>query len=145
MTGGFQGSVHIQSSTPFSLLGLEFTGSLFSTLPASTAVTVNGVPARTVNGRPVSNPNTLVAGVTGGAGAVLIPQFALSGGWATQLTLVNSNTTSISGRVDFFDPGGNPIPVRLNGNIQSTFTYTVPLGGTFLLAPRDANGQVPLP
>jgi trimeric autotransporter adhesin len=142
---GFQGSVHIQSSAPISVVGLEFTGVLFSTVPITTTVTVSGVPVRTLASGPVSNLNTPLAGATGGAAAVVTPQFAVSGGWATQLTLVNSTAAAISGRVDFFDSNGNPIAIPLNGNIQSTFTYAIPPNGTFILAPRDANGQIPLP
>jgi hypothetical protein len=93
----------------------------------------------------VSNLNTPLAGSTGGPTAVVIPQFALSGGWATQVSLVNSTAAPISGRVDFFGQNGNPIPVPLSGSIQSTFTYAIPPNGTFILAPRDGNGQTPLP
>ncbi len=35
----------------------------------------------------------------------------------------------------------NPMPANLNGKTRSTFTYSIPLGGTFVLAPRDSNGQ----
>jgi len=31
----------------------------------------------------------------------------------------------------------------LNGETKSTFTYSIPVGGTFVMAPRDANGQSP--
>jgi hypothetical protein len=114
---------------------------LFSTVPITTTVTVSGVPVRTLASGPVSNLNTPLAG----AAAVVIPQFAVSGGWATQLTLVNSTAAAISGRVDFFDSNGHPIALPLNGNIQSTFIYAIPPNGTFILATRDANGQIPLP
>ena len=61
-----------------------------------------------------------------------------------ELALVNNGSETINGRVDIFDPSGNPLPVKLNGVTQSTFTYSIAPAGTFVLAPRDANGQSPL-
>ena len=33
---------------------------------------------------------------------------------------------------------------KLNGSTKSTYTYSIPAGGTWILAPRDQNGQSPL-
>jgi hypothetical protein len=74
---------------------------------------------------------------------MLIPQFAMAGGWATQIALVNTATAAITGRIDIFDNLGNPMAVNLNGSTQSTFTYSISPAGSFVLAPRDANGQSP--
>jgi hypothetical protein len=114
----FRGSLELQSSTPFAVLGLRFSGSEFSTLP------VTGTAA-------------------GGNTSIVLPQFAMSGGWATQFALVNNGSAEAKGHIDIFDNSGNPMPVTLNGAKQSTFSYTIPPGGTFLLAPRDQNGQSP--
>ena len=114
----FRGSLELQSSTPFAVLGLRFSGSEFSTLP------VTGTAAGT---------NT----------SIVLPQFAMSGGWATQFALVHNGSGQVTGRIDIFDNSGNPMSVTLNGAKQSTFSYTIPAGGTFLLAPRDQNGQSP--
>jgi hypothetical protein len=67
----------------------------------------------------------------------------MSGGWATNIALVNNSSSMITGRVDVFDTTGNPLAVDLNGATQSTFTYSILPNGTFVLAPRDANGQSP--
>ena len=72
-----------------------------------------------------------------------LPQFALGGGWATQLALVNNGSSGSSGRIDIYDPSGNPMAVQLNGALQSSFTYSIAAGGTFVLAPRDTNGLSP--
>jgi hypothetical protein len=117
---GFRGSLELQSSTPFAVLGLRFSGIQFSTLP------ITGTAASGLNG-----------------GVIVIPQFVMSGGWATQIGLVNTIGALSSGRIDVFDTNGNPMQVKLNGSTQSTFTYSIPAGGIFLLAPRDANGQSP--
>jgi hypothetical protein len=58
--------------------------------------------------------------------------------------LVNNTASTLSGRLDVFDTLGNPMAVTLNGETQSTFTYSIPAGGVFILAPRDSNGQSPL-
>jgi subtilase family serine protease len=113
------GSLRIQSATPLSTLGLHFSGQQFSTLPI-------GVNTATSSG---SN--------------IVIPQFAMGGGWATQIALVNNSTTTLSGRISLFDQAGQPLSLKLNNATQSTFTYSVPSGGAFVLAPRDTNGQSP--
>jgi hypothetical protein len=74
---------------------------------------------------------------------MVIPQFAMSGGWATQIALLNTGIAATTGRVDIFDNLGNPMAVNLNGSTQSTFTYSIAAAGSFVLAPRDANGQSP--
>jgi hypothetical protein len=59
-------------------------------------------------------------------------------------TLHGRRIAQFMGRVDVFDNTGNPLPVKLNGETRSSFTYSIPVGGTFVLAPRDSNGQSPL-
>jgi hypothetical protein len=115
----FRGTLQLQSATPFGILGLRFTGSDFSTLP--------------------------VAGPTAASstGPLILPQFAMAGGWATQIALVNKSGSTAQGTIAIFDKSGNPMPVTLNGVTQSTFLYSIPAGGVFVLAPQDANGQSP--
>jgi len=128
----FRGSLSLQSTIPVSVIGLRFSGSAFSTAPVF-ANGAAGVPSR-----------TLVSGqAVGGANALMFSQFAVSGGWATTLSLMNMTSTAISGHIDILDTSGNPLAVKLNGATQSTFVYSIPARGTFLLAPRDANGQSP--
>ena len=128
----FSGSVRIQGTEPLSILGFPFTGSQFTTSPVASASGAAVTPAR-----------TLATGSIGGPNAVVIPQFAMGGGWATQFAVVNPGGTPCSGRIDIFDGLGNPIAIKLNGLTQSTFTYSIGAGGSVLFAPRDANGQSP--
>ena len=116
----FTGSLHLQSQTPFSVLGLRFSGTEFSTLPV------------------------IGAAAAGGSAPVVIPQFAIGGGWTTEIALFNNSTSPISGQVNIFDTNGNPMTAPLNNSSQSTFRYSIPPGGTLILAPRDANGQTPM-
>lgn len=141
IAAGFRGSLRVQSAAPFAVIGLRFSGMVFSTLPVSINAPVPGVPTTTLAAG--STPNTPEPGTVGGATAAIIPQFALSGGWATQLALVNNTNAVLVGRIDVFDTMGNPMPVKLNGDTRSTFTYSIPAGGAFVLDPRDANGQSP--
>jgi hypothetical protein len=114
----FRGSLTIQSSTPVSIVGLRFSGQEFSTIPIA-----------------VTNPsNVAQQGSIGGAAAVIFPQFAMSGGWATTIGLVNMSSTPIAGRIDIFDPNGNPLPVTWNGAQASSFNYSIPAKGSALLA-----------
>jgi len=116
-------------SLPVSVIGLRFRGSNFSTLPVTN-----------LSGNAGSLP--VIATGVGGPGAVLVPQFAAGGGWATELVLANTGTTSMTVRVDLFTKDGTPLTTTLNGKTASSFTdLTIPAGGVLTLAPRDRNGD----
>jgi hypothetical protein len=140
-----QSSVTISAITPAQIAAgsgatdITITGTGFS---AGSVVRVGGetVPVSFITTVP---QRSLASGTVGGANAVLFPQFALSGGWATQISLVNNNLTTVSGRVDVFDSAGSPMAVTLNGQSGSMFSYSLTPGASLVLAPRDTNGQTP--
>jgi phosphodiesterase/alkaline phosphatase D-like protein len=142
ISSGIMGSLRMQSASPFAVVGLRFAGTAFSTLPVVVTSPVPGVPSMTLTAG--SDPNSPAAGTAGGTTSLIIPQFAISGGWATTIALVNNTNATLVGRIDIFDQAGNPLPVNLNGDTRSTFTYSIPAGGTFILSPVDSNGQSPL-
>ncbi len=142
ISNGFRGSLRMQSASPFAVMGLRFAGTVFSTLPIAVTAGISGVPSITLAAGPTAN--SPAAGTVGGTTAVLIPEFAIAGGWATQVALVNNSNATLAGRIDVFDTSGRPMPVKMNGETRSTFTYSIPVGGTFVLSPRDLNGQSPL-
>ena len=142
ISNGFRGSLRMQSASPFAVMGLRFAGTVFSTLPIAVTAGISGVPSITLAAGPTAN--SPAAGTVGGTTAVLIPEFAIAGGWATQVALVNNSNATLAGRIDIFDTSGRPMPVKMNGETRSTFTYSIPVGGTFVLSPRDLNGQSPL-
>ncbi len=142
ISNGFRGSLRMQSASPFAVMGLRFAGAVFSALPVAVNTGISGVPSTTLAAGPTAN--SPAAGTVGGTTAVLIPEFAIAGGWATQVALVNNSNATLAGRIDVFDTSGRPMPVKMNGEIRSTFTYSIPVGGTFILSPRDLNGQSPL-
>src|SRR5437870_12439307 len=108
-------------------MGFRFDGANFSVIAIDNTSGPSPMPVRN--------------GSIGGTAAAMFPQFAVGGGWASQLMLLNRTPGVISGRVDVFDPAGNPKSVTLNNVTSSTFRYSIPAGGTLLLAPRDLNGQ----
>jgi hypothetical protein len=115
---------------PVSVIGLRFRGSNFSTLPVTD-----------LSGNP--GPLPILAAGVGGSGAALLPQFVAGGGWATELVLMNANTTGIlTARVDLFKPDGTPLSATLNGTKASSFTnLMIPAGGVLVLAPRNPGGD----
>src|SRR2546425_2068511 len=133
IANGLRGSLRMQSPSPFAVIGLRFAGAVFSTLPIAVTAPVPGVPSTTLTGG--ATPNSPASGTVGGTTAVIIPQFAIAGGWATEIALVNNTNATLVGRIDLFDTSGNPLPLKLNGETRSTFTYSIPVGGTFVLSP----------
>jgi len=124
------GTLNVTSDLPVSIIGLRFRGSNFSVLPVTNLSTPAGVP-------------TYGAGI-GGLGAVLVPDFATGGGWATELVLINTGTGPLTLRADFFAPDGTALTVRLNGESKSSFTgLVVPAGGVLELAPKTNEGHSP--
>jgi len=119
------------SSLPVSVIGLRFRGSNFSTLPVTN-----------LSGNAGSLPFLDSANTIGGAGSILLPQFAAGGGWATELVLMNTGTSSLTVRVDLFKPDGTPLSTALNGQTASSFTnLAIPAGGVLTLAPRNRDGD----
>jgi hypothetical protein len=62
---------------------------------------------------------------------LLFPQLADGGGWTTQFVLVNTTEDVITGTIEFFGQGiapgaADPLELTLNGQIASSFTYTIP-------------------
>jgi hypothetical protein len=123
------GTLSVTSTNPVSVIGLRFRGANFSTLPITN----------------LSNPGTVPSfkeGV-GGPGAVLLPQFAAGGGWATELVIVNDGTASMTVEVDLFKQDGTALSTSLNNKAAASSypSITIPPGGVYVLAPRDAAGH----
>jgi hypothetical protein len=141
VSSGYRGSIWIHSPTPVAVLGVRFAGSQFSVSQTTALTPLQTLPVRALVAG--TTTNTPLPGNTGGPSAVVVPQFAVGGGWATELSLVNSGTANITGRIDIFDMSGNPLAMTLNGVTQSTFLYSISASGTFILTATDANGQSP--
>jgi hypothetical protein len=119
----FIGTLVITSSSPVSILGLNFRGPNYSTI-----LVTDLAPA--INLMPVIVPNV------GGAGAVLFPQFVTGGGWSTEIAITNTSSTAMTVRLDVFTQAGGPLSPTLNGQTSSSFTnLVIPANGILIMAP----------
>ncbi len=120
--GDFNGTLKIESTTPVAMVGLRFRGENFSTIPVTPLSAATVVP---------------INGSAGGSGAVILPQFADGGGWASEIVLSNSSeNAALVVRVDIFNQDGTPLSVTLNGTTASSFTgLNIPAKGVLVLAP----------
>jgi|GEM_PF-3277806 len=127
VNNGFNGTLAITSDTPVAIVGLRFRGVNFSTLPVT-----NLSPAM---------PVPLISTGIGGAGAVILPQFATGGGWETEIVIVNAGSSTLTVRVDLFKSDGTPLTTTLNGQSASSFMgLVIPAGGVLVLSPGNGNG-----
>jgi hypothetical protein len=125
----FTGTLIINSTQPISVFGLRFRGTDFTAMPLN-PVTI------------FTQPLPVLSLGVGGLGAVLLPQFAAGGRWATEIVITNTNTTTSTVRVDLFKQDGTPLTTGLNGQTASSFTnLTIPAGGVLVLAPRNRIGD----
>jgi hypothetical protein len=89
-------------------------------------------------------PATLVTGT------IVVGHFANGGGWTTEVILVNTSDAGISGTVQFLNEGtaavpGTPIVLNVNGQVASSFTYSIRPRSSAKLdtaAPAGATTQV---
>jgi hypothetical protein len=126
----FIGTLTLTSTGPVGVVGLRFRGANFSTIPIT-----NVSPGGPV---PLISPG--IGGPT--AGAVLLPQFAAGGGWATEIVMGNTGTSALTVRVDLFKSDGTPLTATLNNQTSSTFTnLSIPAGGVLVLSPRNNTGD----
>jgi hypothetical protein len=109
------GTLEITSTQPLSILGLrQTTNQRNNSLFTSTPVADLTLPAPT--------------------GKVFFPQFVDGNGNRTLLILVNTSGATETGQVKFFADTGAALVVRpVNGPAQSTFDYSIPPGGVFML------------
>jgi hypothetical protein len=72
-----------------------------------------------------------VSTLTSDINPVVLPQFADGGGWSTQVILTNPTDAPLYGVVQFYGSGSNTqsaplLTLSINGNMTSTFEYTIP-------------------
>jgi len=119
------GTMDIASDSPVAVMGVRFRGINFSTMPATNLSAPLPVP--------------VVATGIGGPNAVILPQFATGGGWATEIILANTGASALTVRVDLFGQDGLPLVATLNGQSSSSFIdIMIPAGGVVVL---DSGGN----
>lgn len=125
----FTGSVEIDSTAPVSVAGLRFRNGNYSAIPF--------VPLTSL-----TSTLPVIATNVGGSGASLLPLFVAGGGWATEIVIANTNSSSVTVRLDLFTETGSSLTTALNGqNFSSVTNLTIPAKGILVYAPRDRNGD----
>jgi len=67
---------------------------------------------------------------TAANGTVTFPHFADGGGWTSQVNLVNTTDTALSGTVQFLDSAGTIVSLTVDGQTGTTFNYAIPARGS---------------
>jgi len=63
---------------------------------------------------------------------IYFPQFVDGGGYTTALVLLNTSTAVETGTLQVFDDNGAPLAVnQVGGTTDSSFKYSIPIGGVF--------------
>lgn len=128
---------------PFNSLGITGTMSFTASEPVA-VTTLRGFTNERgdflVGTLPVLDPTVPASTVP-----AYLPHFAVGGGWRTELILLNTQDSPVSGTVSFTDSSGNSIAVPV-GTVTSglnSFTYTVPQSRTqkFILSSSSSNLQ----
>jgi hypothetical protein len=112
----------ISSEVPIGVLGLNFRGSDFSSIPLTSLSTPIPVPVQSLTPAPLATtsiaqvafgfpqPNFGVETVPtisiGGGNAIVFPQVTTGGDWATDINVANTSTAADVIRIDFFNADG---------------------------------------
>ena len=124
----FDGTLTITSNTPVAIVGLRFRGTKFSTIPITSLSPAVDLPQVTPG--------------AGGSAAVLLPQFAAEGRWASETVVLNNSTVPLTVRIDLFKQDGTPLTTTLNHQSGSSFqNLVVAPGGIIMFSPRNADGD----
>jgi len=70
--------------------------------------------------------------------SIILPHFAIGGGWSTQVILVNPLDEEIDGVIQFVDTQGNLIQVTGNGETKGDFPYKIAANSSFKLNATSA-------
>jgi hypothetical protein len=124
----FDGTLTLTSNTPVAIVGLYFQGTHFTSIPITSLSPLVPIPNVTPN--------------VGGSSAVLLPQFAANGGWASEMVVLNNGGAALTVRIDLFQQDGTPLVATLNHQSASTFqNLVIAPGGIIVFAPLNANGD----
>src|SRR5262249_35910188 len=119
----FSGTMSVVASNPISILGLRLSGQNIVAIPL-------------INVTQLNFPIPVLSLGVGGLGAELFPQFILGGGWASDITVLNSSPSDLTVRLDVFAQDGTPLAVTLGGRTASSFTnLLVPGNGRLVIGP----------
>lgn len=118
------GSLEIQSDQPLSILALRLTGNQ----RGDTLLTTTPIADLT---KPLSS------------NALYFPQVVDGGGYQTTVILLNTSAGTETGMLSLFNDSGSPLAVKQSGGASnSSFRYSIPPGGVFLLETDGSPGTI---
>ncbi len=124
----FDGTLTLTSDSPVAVVALRFLGTKFTTIPITSLSNSVLLPE-------------LAQGI-GGSNAVLLPQFAADGRWASEIIVLNNGVDTLTVRIDLFNQDGTPLVATLNHQSASSFqNLVIAPKGIIQFSPRDANGD----
>jgi hypothetical protein len=128
------------NESPFNL-GPNISGTL--TFSSSVPVASLALRGRTNERSEFIFSTVQVSDFTLSAGAETIPHFADSGGWTTEVIMVNPSNSALDGIVRFLDPGsggqsGQPLIVSTTRSTNSDFRYHIPPNTAWTLTTLSA-------
>jgi hypothetical protein len=144
--GTTSGLLSISSTQTIGLVGLQFSGASFNTIPLVNRASSNTLTPESCSG--VSGGSTFVtsplltevngglfpvptyAPGVGGPGAILLTQYVNGGTWKSEIVIANVSTVPQLIRVDFFSATGGSISALRDNIISNSFTnVTIAPGG----------------
>jgi len=121
----------------------SFVGSIRVTATTPVAVTVLRTIVNQLNEFLVTTLPIADSSVDTGTNPLYLAQVADSGGYQTELLLVNPTASAISGTAEFFRPDGTAFSLTVNGVTSAIVPYQIsPNGSTVLRTSGTVGGQV---
>jgi hypothetical protein len=126
--GGNAQTARFLNEAPFNIR-IDFVGAFTFTATAPVAV----VALRTLTNERsefLIAAQTVVSLIGSTPGDVLLPHFAEGAGWKTQVLLINTTDSVITGTLQFFNQGSvtspaAPLTLTLNGQLAASFGYSI--------------------
>jgi hypothetical protein len=84
----------------------------------------------------------LTIGSLSSENGLIFPHVAIGGGWKTIFLLTNSAPTPATATVGFYSQTATPMPVNINGSLNSSFAITVPANGSTSLIASGSSSTV---
>ena len=130
------GLLTVSAEIPVAVLGLNFQGGEFASIPQVSLSFPLAVPVQPLTAQ-VSTPAVFSAALPaalqppapvtiGGAGALVFPQVVSGGGWMTDIAIGNTSSGPQTIRIDFFASTG--------ANVGSLTDITIPSHGVFFFS-----------
>ncbi len=117
------GTLSLIANSPVAILAERFRGQSFSTETLSGLSGAFPIPQ-------------ITPGISTSGPIFFLPNFVVGGGWTTEITIINTDTSQATVRLDLFTASGAPMRAILNGTTGNVFTgLVVQPGGVLVITP----------